>query len=297
LTEYFLLNKRIAQIAEGDQAWLKLLQGTKIHGSINTNGAVTGRATHNSPNMAQVPSVSSLYGKECRELFKVSKGYKLVGCDLSGLELRCLAHFMAKWDGGAYGKTVVEGKQEDGTDIHTVNQKAAGLPTRANAKTFIYGFLYGAGDAKIGSIINKGAKKGKALKNEFLNNLPALGTLRRLVIEAAGRGYLIGLDGRKLHIRSSHAALNTLLQSAGALIAKQWLIEVEEACVELGYTNEDYSLVGFIHDETQWQVREEIADDFGKLVIQAAKTAGEYFKFKVPVGAEYSVGENWADTH
>lgn len=141
LARYFLLNKRIGQLAEGDQAWLKLVRDGRIHGTINTNGAVTGRCTHQNPNMAQVPSLSSPYGKECRELFTVPSEFRLVGCDLSGLELRCLAHFMAKWDDGAYGRIVVDGKQEEGTDIHTVNQKAAGLPTRANAKTFIYGFL------------------------------------------------------------------------------------------------------------------------------------------------------------
>lgn len=141
LAKYFLINKRLGQLAEGDQAWLKLVRDGKIHGTINTNGAVTGRCTHQNPNMAQVPSLSSPYGRECRDLFTVPDTYKLVGCDLSGLELRCLAQYMAKWDNGDYGRIVVEGKQEDGTDIHTVNQRAAGLPTRANAKTFIYGFL------------------------------------------------------------------------------------------------------------------------------------------------------------
>lgn len=141
LAEYFMLNKRIGQLSEGEQAWLKLERNGRIHGTINTNGAVTGRCTHQNPNMAQVPSLSSVYGKECRELFTVPPGFKLVGCDLSGLELRCLAHFMYPWDRGKYGETVINGKQEEGTDIHTMNQKAAGLPTRNNAKTFIYGFL------------------------------------------------------------------------------------------------------------------------------------------------------------
>lgn len=298
LAEYFLVNKRIGQLAEGDQAWMRLERGGRIYGTINTNGAVTGRATHQNPNMAQVPSVSSQYGKECRELFTVPSGFKLVGCDLSGLELRCLAHFMAPWDGGKYGETVINGKQEDGTDIHTMNQKAAGLPTRSNAKTFIYGFLYGAGDAKIGSIIGKGPAEGKRLKEKFLKNTPALKKLREAVIEASKRGYLIGLDKRRLHVRSSHAALNTLLQSAGALIAKQWLVEVDLECKHRGYQNGyDYALLGFIHDETQWQVKEDLAEEFGKLVVDAAAKAGEFFKFKVPIGAEYSIGDNWAETH
>jgi hypothetical protein len=132
LTEYLLVAKRIAQLAEGAQAWLKLVKKGRIHGSINPNGAVTGRATHAYPNIAQVPSSSSPYGHECRELFEIPEGWSaLVGADASGLELRCLAHFMAKWDGGAYGDVLLNG------DIHTENQKAAGLPTRNNAKTFI----------------------------------------------------------------------------------------------------------------------------------------------------------------
>ena len=297
LTKYFLINKRVGQLAEGDQAWLKLVRKGKIHGTINTNGAVTGRCTHQNPNMAQVPAVSSKYGKECRELFTVSDQSRLVGCDLSGLELRCLAHFMAKWDDGAYGRIVVEGKQEEGTDIHTVNQKAAGLPTRANAKTFIYGFLYGAGDGKLGSIVGKDAGEGRRLRSKFLSNLPALKNLKNAVGVAAKRGYLIGLDGRHVHVRSEHAALNTLLQSAGALVAKQWLVEVDKEAKRRGYTKDDYKLVGFIHDETQWEVKADLAEEFGKMVIDCSTKAGEVFNFKVPIGAEYCIGMNWADTH
>jgi DNA polymerase I len=297
LANYFLVNKRLGQLADGDQAWLKLVRNGKIHGTINTNGAVTGRCTHQNPNMAQVPSVSSKYGKECRELFTVSNQSRLVGCDLSGLELRCLAHFMAKWDDGAYGRVVIEGKQEEGTDIHTVNQRAAGLPTRANAKTFIYGYLYGAGDAKIGTIIGKGATEGKKLKAQFLRSLPALDKLKTAVTERAKRGYLIGLDGRRVHVRSEHAALNTLLQSAGAIVAKQWLIEVHKEAEKRGYTKDDYKLVGFIHDETQWEVRADLAEEFGQMVIDCSTKAGEVFNFKVPINAEYSIGINWHDTH
>ena len=298
LAEYFLLNKRLGQLAEGDQAWLKLVHKGRIHGSINTNGAVTGRCTHQAPNMAQVPSLSSKYGKECRELFIVPEKYKLVGVDLSGLELRCLAHFMGRWDNGAYGKVVVEGKQEDDTDIHTVNQRAAGLPTRAAAKTFIYALLYGAGDAKIGSIIGKGSKAGSELKKQFFNKIVALAKLRDTVVYKAKRGFLYGLDQRQLNVRSTHAALNTLLQSAGALVAKRWLIEVDIECKARGLVyDKDYALLGFIHDETQWQVKEELADEFGKLVVECAKRSGKYFKFTVPTDAQYSIGNNWADTH
>lgn len=294
LAEYFLVEKRIGQVAEGDQAWLKLERNGKIHGSINTNGAVTGRATHNSPNLAQVPGVGSPYGEQCRTFFTVLPGFKQVGADLSGLELRCLAHFMARWDGGEYGHELLNG------DVHTKNQLAAGLPTRNNAKTFIYGFLYGAGDAKIGSIIGKGAKEGKDLKEKFLKGVPALASLRNAVIKSAERGYLIGLDKRRIPIRSSHAALNSLLQGAGALIAKQWIIEciaeADRRGLKSGWDG-DYCLLGWIHDELQFAVREELADDFGKFVVECATRAGEYFDFRIKIDAEYKVGNNWAACH
>lgn len=300
LARFFLVEKRIGQLAEGEQAWLKLEKNGIIHGSINTNGAVTGRATHQSPNMAQVPTVRSPYGKQCRSLFTVRPGFSMVGCDLSGLELRCLAHFMHKWDDGAYGETVINGKSEDGTDIHSVNQRAAELPTRDNAKTFIYGFLYGAGDAKIGSIVGGSSKDGKRLKEKFLQATPALRNLRESVGKAAKRGYLIGLDKRRLHIRSEHAALNTLLQSAGALISKQWLIEIDKAAKERGLVygwDGDWTMLGWIHDEVQLAVKEPLAEEFGQMVIQAAASAGEYFNFKLPIGAEAHIGKTWADTH
>lgn len=294
LAEYFLVDKRIGQIAEGAQAWLKLETNGKIHGSINTNGAVTGRATHNSPNLAQVPGVRSPYGEQCRSFFKVLPGFKQVGADLSGLELRCLAHFMARWDEGEYGHELLNG------DIHTKNQLAAGLPTRDNAKTFIYGFLYGAGDQKIGSIVGKGSKEGKHLKEKFLNGVPALKNLRNAVTKAAQRGYLLGLDGRRIPIRSPHAALNSLLQGAGAIIAKQWIIEcfaeAQRRGLKCGWDG-DFVLLGFIHDELQWGVREDLAEEFGQFVVKAAATAGEHFKFKCPIGAEFKVGLNWADCH
>ena len=295
LADYFLLEKRIGQLAEGEQAWLKLEKNGKIHGSINTNGAITGRCTHQAPNLAQVPGVRSPYGAECRGLFTVLPGFSMVGTDLSGLELRCLAHFMSQWDGGEYSRELLTG------DIHTANQKAAGLETRDQAKTFIYAFLYGAGDEKIGSVIGKGRKEGGVLRKRFLEATPALKNLKNAVAgKVKERGYLIGLDGRRLAIRSEHAALNTLLQSAGALISKQWIVECFRETQALGLQygwDGDFTLLGYIHDELQWAVRDEKADEFGKMVVACAARAGEFFNFKVPIGAEYKLGHTWADTH
>lgn len=288
LCEYLMIQKRLGQLAEGKEAWVKLEKAGRIHGRVNTNGAVTGRCTHSNPNMAQVPAVRAPYGKECRELFIVPKGYKMVGADASGLELRCLAHFMGKWDEGAYAKELLEG------DIHTANQKAAGLETRDQAKTFIYAFLYGAGDAKIGTIVGKGQEEGAKLRANFLKKTPALKYLKDAVEKAAKRGYLLGLDGRKLWIRSEHAALNTLLQSAGALVMKK-------ACCILDYRIRYHSLdakfVLNVHDEWQIEVKEDKADDVGQLAVQAIRDAGDFFKFRCPLDGEFRIGNNWAETH
>ncbi|CAB4150147.1 PolA DNA polymerase I - 3'-5' exonuclease and polymerase domains [uncultured Caudovirales phage] len=295
LTEYLLVQKRISQLNEGGQAWMKCEKKGKIHGSINPNGAVTGRATHSYPNISQVPSSGSPYGPECRELFTVPADWLLVGADASGLELRCLAHFMAKWDGGKYAEILLGG------DIHTENQKAAGLLTRNQAKTFIYAFLYGAGDAKIGSITGGAASEGRKLKQKFLRSLPALGRLVEAVQGAAKRGYLVGLDGRHIHVRSSHAALNTLLQSAGALVCKKWLVLLEEHLQTAGLKHGwdgDYAFCAWSHDECQIACRTpEIASAVRKMAEECVLKAGDYFGFRCPTAGESKVGKTWADTH
>lgn len=290
LVEYYTLIKRLGQLGDGSQAWLKVERGGRIHGSCNTNGAVTGRATHAYPNVAQVPSCGAPYGRECRELFTVPKGMKLVGVDVSGLELRCLAHYMARYDGGAYGEVVVNG------DIHTANQEAAGLAERSQAKTFIYGFLYGAGVGKLGEIVGKGAKEGTVLKQRFLAKLPALATLIERVQKAAERGYIVGLDGRHLKVRSPHSALNVLLQSAGALICKQWMVEFNYALIEQGL-KESCQQVAWVHDEIQLETREDMADEIGKLAVECIKRAGDAFSIRCPLDGEYNIGDNWAETH
>ncbi len=237
LSKILTLQKRMGQLGDGKEGWLKLENQGRIHGHVVTNGAVTGRCTHRHPNMAQVPRATSY-----RSLFRASDGMVLVGCDASGLELRCLAHYMNDRD---YTKKLLE------EDIHTVNQHAAGLPTRDNAKTFIYGFLYGAGDAKVGDIIGKGAKEGRAIKAKFLKSLPSLRVLKEKISKTLqSRDYLKGLDGRKLHIRSEHAALNTLLQSAGAVVMKQATVILFDKLVDRGLKpNEDFAFVAHVHDE------------------------------------------------
>jgi DNA polymerase I-like protein with 3'-5' exonuclease and polymerase domains len=192
---------------------------------------------------------------------------------------------MAKWDNGAYATELLEG------DIHTANQTAAGLPTRDNAKTFIYAFLYGAGDAKIGSIIGKGQDAGRQLRENFLKKTPALKYLKEAVEKASSRGWLVGLDGRQLPIRSQHAALNTLLQSAGALVMKK------AATFLLGHLTTDWAFVANVHDEWQIEAKEDIADYIGQVSVQCIRESGNYFSFRCPLDGEYRIGNNWAETH
>lgn len=297
LTEYLLVDKRIAQLAEGNQAWLKVSKQGKIHGSVNPNGAVTGRATHAYPNVAQVPSCAAPYGSQCRELFGADNvGWVQAGIDASGLELRCLAHFMGRWDDGAYGQVILNG------DIHTENQKAAGLPTRNNAKTFIYAFLYGAGDEKIGSIVGGGKAEGSKLKRKFMQSLPALGSLVDTVKATARKqGFLKGLDGRKLHVRSEHSALNTLLQSAGALICKKWIVVLEQRMLALGYKHGwdgDFCYLAWVHDEVQLACRtHEIAEIAVREAQLAMKDTEAFFNFRCPLDTEGKIGANWKDCH
>jgi len=283
LAEYMMLQKRIAQI----DSWLNALgKDGRVHGRVITNGAVTGRMTHMSPNMAQVPNSGSPYGHECRDLWTVEKGYKLVGIDAAGLELRMLAHYM---NDNAYTNEVVSG------DIHTANQKAAGLQTRNQSKKFIYAFLYGAGSAKIGSIVGGSAKEGQRLMDNFLQNTPTLATLRKRVSDAfSKRGRLQGLDGRKLLVRSEHSALNTLLQGAGAIVMKKAVVILFK---DLTKRRIPFKLVANVHDEWQIEVPEQHAVEVGKSGVRAIELAGREFKMNCPLTGEYKVGNNWKETH
>lgn len=315
LTEYLLVEKRLGQIAEGKEAWLKHVRNGRIHGSVNTNGAVTGRMTHSYPNVAQTPRVGSPYGHECRSCWTAADGLVLVGCDAEGIELRALAHYMAKYDGGAYAETVVSGKKEDGTDVHTVNMRAIGLNLRDGAKTFVYALIYGAGDFKLGTIVyddfteetrsrfnekyvgkrNRGValkKLGGARRDRLMANLPALGQLVDDVKQAAQRGWLKGLDGRQLHVRGAHSALNTLLQSAGALLMKKALVILDASLVDI-----NAEFVANIHDEWQIETTQEDSNEVGKLAADAIKRAGEHFGFRCALSGNFGTGRTWADTH
>jgi DNA polymerase I-like protein with 3'-5' exonuclease and polymerase domains len=288
IAEYLMLNKRISQI----ESWMEAVgKDGRVHGKVITNGAVTGRMTHSSPNMAQIPNAGSIYGPECRECWTVEDGNVLVGCDASGLELRMLAHYMKDQD---YVRTVCEGSSKDGTDVHTVNQRAAGLATRDNAKTFIYAYLYGAGDAKIGSIVGGSAKDGAKLKAKFLSSLPSLSRLLDRVKRQAAKGWVPGLDGRRIWVRSEHAALNSLLQGAGAIVMKQALVLFNDKIKKYKW---NVKLVANVHDEFQFECSKDIAELAGLAAKMSIVEAGEYFKLRCPLDGEYKIGSNWRQTH
>ena len=281
IANFLLYQKRIAQVS----SWIDELKDDRVHGRVIPNGTITGRMTHRGPNMAQVPNIQSPYGKECRSCWTVPEGYKLVGIDASGLELRMLAHYMNDID---YIEEVING------DIHSTNQQLAGLKTRDQAKTFIYALVYGAGDAKIGSIINGDIKKGKALKQRFFANLPALKKLRDRVQQAANRGFLKGIDGRRIYVRSPHAALNTLLQGSGAIVMKQAMINLYQL---IKLNTFDACFVANIHDEWQLQVKESQADCVGRLGVESIEKVTEQFNMRCNLTGEYKIGDTWYETH
>ena len=289
--EMLMIEKRIGQLAEGDHALLKHYneQDCRIHGGVLINGTVSGRAAHIAPNLAQVPQPRSPYGKEFRALFIAPEGMVLVDADASGLELRMLAHYLAKYDGGEYVKVILDG------DVHTHNQHMAGLDTRDQAKTMIYCMIYGGGDEKLGSITGKGANAGRKLRNRFLENVPAYAKLSEGVKSVArARKYLIGLDGRHLMVRSLHSALNLLLQSAGAIIMKKAMKLYHEDLWRQGIK---FKQVCWIHDEYIVECRPEDAQKVGEAMVNAIKQAGELFNLRCPLAGEYHVGKNWGEVH
>jgi DNA polymerase I-like protein with 3'-5' exonuclease and polymerase domains len=295
LVDYLVCQKRLGMLGDGNGSWLRLVEADgRIHGTINPNHCVTSRASHRSPNISQVPANRAIYGKDCRSLFCVPEGWKLVGADMAGLELRTFAHYLSIFDKGEYAKVVTEG------DIHTYNQEAAGLPDRNTAKTFIYSWLFGAGDQKIGSVVGGSSRQGKELKERFLSKVPAIRKLKSAVDAAAKKGWMKALDGRRLHVRSQHVGLNLLCQSSGSILCKTWLTSFYDYMLNNGFTHGyegDFVIVGWIHDEIQVACKSEYAEAIGDALVYCAKTAGEPYDFTVPLDSSYSIGNNWSETH
>lgn len=285
LCKYFDLIKLMSQVSD----WVgraKVSRDKRIHAYINTLGAVTGRMSSKEPNIQQVHS-----DPRARALFVPKSGWVLVGSDLKGLELRMLAHYLYPFDNGAYAKEVCEG------DIHTHNQKAMELESRNTAKTAIYCFLYGGGDEKFAKTINSSTYKAKQTKNKLLSNIPGLKKLiENCRFDTLDKGYVKPFNWRPVYVRKEHAALNTLLQSSGAHIAKAWACVADQRLrMEIG--QDKFNWVASVHDELQVECHPDVANKVGKILCESATTAGELLRSNCKIEAEFKVGNNWSETH
>jgi hypothetical protein len=290
-------------ILDDDVAWLKLVSPEGyMHGDLITNGCITGRASHRNPNMGQVPAAYSSYGKECRSLFHAPDNWVLIGADAKALELRCLAGYLAIWDHGEYGNVVID----DAQDIHTYNQEMFGVATRDISKRLLYGILYGCGHLKAGSIINPEEKDedrlramGRSAIDSFYANVPALQKLKETLNKnLTERGHLFGLDRRPLYCRSDFKALNVLLQSAGAILMKQVVINVHNALEsnDLIY-GKHWHQHAMIHDEIQLSCVPGLEKKIIELVLQAFVDAGDFYGFRCKIEGDAKTGYNWFNTH
>lgn len=356
----------MGQLATGQEAWLKNVADDtgRIHHYINTGGTVTGRCSHNSPNLGQVPAVveekilnddggytkdvvdknkqpypevitaqkagkkkailldrQGDFGFECRTLFHVpALGYyqdevvgqdnsvffvdvpwKQVGADLANIEFRMLAEATSPFDDGELIDVVLSGR-----DVHEFNMSKTGVTNRGLMKRILFGLLYGAGDWKLGHTYDptmtddQMREKGRELRAMVAEHLPALAAAIDKAQADAEEGYLIGIDGRKLHCRSPHSALNLRLQSAAGILAKKWAVITDDDMRARGYEHGwygDYAMLAFVHDEIQTAVREDIVHDYDRIVLTAAPKAGEFFDLRCPIAAEAKIGQNWAECH
>lgn len=281
------LTKHLGMLSEGTNAWLKLAKNGRIHHhcSVATN---THRCAHRKPNLAQVP-----HEAEYRKLFKASDGMTMVGADLAGIELRMLAHYLARYDDGRYADILLNG------DIHQENADKIGIDRRA-VKTITYAFLYGAGDSKIGLSYDpllpaaKAKKKGKEIRQAYMDAIPGLERLVGATKKAAERGYIKAIDERKIKVDSGHKALNYLLQSSAGVIAKRWMVLTHDI---MQINQIEAHQLAFIHDELQFETTSKYIDDLKFTLLLAAQSAGEYYNLRIPIAADAKSGSTWADVH
>jgi DNA polymerase I len=287
------LQKAIGQLSEGQNAWLKqVTKDGRIHHvcQLATN---TGRNAHSRPNLGQVSS-----DPRCRALFLPPKGMVQVGADASGLELRMLGHYLAFFDGGRFADIVVNG------DIHQINADAVGVSRKA-VKSITYCFIYGGGDEKLGMTTDpllkgdKAKRLGKQIRQKFTEAIPGLDSLLKAVSKKAESDVIKGLDGRPIRLQGKkHAALNYLLQSAGAIVCKSWVVETHHCIANEGLVlGIDYQPLGFIHDEQQLAVAPQHVPLIENILVNTMPIVGETLGLKVPLAAEAKHGSSWADCH
>ena len=283
LARYFMLQKRTAMI----DSWLKSCgEEDRVHCQYRTLGAITNRMSCINPNLQQIPSLRKPFGLECRQMWKSDYGNVLIDTDAAGLELRVLAHYM---DDADYTAEILDG------DIHTANQNMAGLDTRDQAKTFIYALLYGAGDAKIGSVVNGTAKDGKALRERFLSNLPSFSRLREAVVhKGTTEGRLRAIDGRQLVVRHPHASINTLIQGSSAVLMKKWFMNTA-ATMKARKTGA--KLVAMVHDEMVIECGKESVDSVSDCVKIAISQVNQEYNLRCKLDCDVQIGNNWSEIH
>jgi DNA polymerase I-like protein with 3'-5' exonuclease and polymerase domains len=283
------LTKMIGTLSQGVNSWLRLVHTNgRIHHHCSL-ATVTSRMAHRKPNLGQTPSDSRF-----RRLFVPSRNMVMVGADLSGVELRVLSHYLSRYDGGEYAKVLLN------DDIHQVNADKIGI-SRSAVKTVTYAMIYGAGDAKIGFSYNpllsekEARAKGKEIRAAYLAAIPALGQLIKDVRKAAdARGYIKSIDGRQIPCDQSFRALNYLLQSTAAVLAKRWMVIAHN---HVNTQKIPAHQLGFIHDELQWECPSSYADKLSELLVTSATEAGEYHNLRIRIDAEAKTGQSWADTH
>ena len=279
------LKKLLGILCEGVNAWLKLVTtSSRIHHhcSVATN---TFRCAHRRPNISHTPSAPRF-----RALFTAGPGLVLCGADLSGIELRMLAHYLARHDGGRYANILLNG------DIHQVNADKIGI-SRRQVKTVTYCFLYGGGDQKLGLSVdpklkpNKAKKKGQEIRAAYVEAIDGLDKLLEAVDRRAKGGFIRGIDKRKILLDSPHKALNYLLQGSAGIVAKRQMVIANENLPPTAHQ------LGFIHDELQYEVHKHHSEDLAFTLELSAALAGEYYSLRCPIEAEAKIGKTWADVH
>ena len=279
------ITKKLGMISEGVNAWQKLSTTcNRIHHHCGV-ATSTFRCAHRKPNLAQVPS-----DERFRKLFRATPTYQMVSADLSGIELRMLAHYLSRYDNGRYQRILTTG------DIHQTNADRIGI-TRRQVKTVTYAFLYGAGNTKLGYSYDKllsekaAAVKGAEIRKAYIAAIPGLADLLLACEKASKRGYANAIDGRRISVDKGHKFLNYLLQGSAATIAKRWMVIVNECLPPDGHQ------LSFVHDELNYECYPRFAEEFAKWLETAARFAGEHYNLRCPIAAEAKIGYTWADVH
>jgi DNA polymerase I-like protein with 3'-5' exonuclease and polymerase domains len=333
LAQWFLYDKRLQKFDE----WFRELNPKTgcIHGKVFGCGAHTHRMTHRNPNTANISKVATKkvkneqgvedeilvwgvegdYSTDMRACFVTRDKLKrrLVGVDLAGIQLRAFAHYANDKE---YTEQILSG------DIHSHNREilkklaAQAIETlglkpedvvfltkdpkgqRNISKTFIYGYLFGAGNKKVGEILGfpelMQMDGGKLIKEGFVKSISGLDQFKKNIRKWVKQGYMVALDGRLINLPSEHIALSVALQSFEAVVMKYAMILSYKKFKE---ENLDALFVSVVHDELQMDVKLEQCQRVIEIVVESMEEAGRFFKSNVPITGEGHIGLSWADSH